>query len=253
MIPYREYRPHPALAPYVACYWSITSPTPLINRVLPDGCTDIVVSDTLQVVGTMRQAILVPVDSQSITVGIRFKPGGGAAFFRLPLHELTDDTLDLDLLWGHCAHELAEQVHQASTASAKIAHLESFLLCRLDLLPSFNSTLQSAVAAVRQVHGDITITDLRTRLALSERQLERDFLQYTGLTPRQFVRLTRFRHVVSLLHQPALPLTDVAYRAGYYDQAHFIHDFKAFASITPREYRREQGDVGFLQFPTLTF
>ncbi|MBI1281916.1 MAG: hypothetical protein GC179_27575 [Anaerolineaceae bacterium] len=78
MMPYREYHPHPALAPYVACYWSITSPKPLINRVLPDGCTDIVVSDTLQVVGTMRRAILVPVESQSVTVGIRFKPLGGA-------------------------------------------------------------------------------------------------------------------------------------------------------------------------------
>ncbi len=253
MIPYREYRPHPALAPYVACYWSITSPIPLVNRVLPDGCMDIVAGDSLVVVGTMRQAILVPVDSQSITVGIRFKPGGGAAFFRLPLQELTDDTLDLGFLWGRCADELAEQVTSASTVSAKITQLEAFLLRRLDLLPSFNPTLQSAVSAVRQAHGNITITALRTNLSLSERQLERGFLQYTGLTPRQFARLTRFRQVVSLLHQPALPLTDVAYHAGYYDQAHFIHDFKALAGLTPREYRREQGDVGFLQFPSLTF
>ena len=253
MTPYREYRPHPALVPYVACYWSITSPIPLINCVLPDGCTDIVVSDTVEVVGTMRQAILVPVDSQSITVGIRFKPGGGAAFFRLPLNELTDDTLDLRSLWGRCADELAEQIAQSSTARTKIAHLEAFLLCRLDLLPSFNPTLQSAIAAIRQAHGDITVTALRTNLSLSERQLERSFLQYTGLTPRQFARLTRFRQVVSLLHQPAIPLTDVAYHAGYYDQAHFIHDFKALAGLTPRDYRREQQDVGFLQFPALTF
>ncbi len=253
MTAYREYHPHPALAPYVACYWSITSPTPLINRVLPDGCTDIIVSDTVEVVGTMRQAILVPVHSQSITVGIRFKPGGGAAFFRLPLHELTDNTLGLSSLWGRCADQLAEQVAQALTASAKINRLEAFLLRRLDLLPSFNPTLQSAIAAVRQAHGDITVTTLRTNLFLSERQLERCFLQYTGLTPRQFARLTRFRQVVSLLQQSTLPLTDVAYRAGYYDQAHFIHDFKALAGLTPRDYRREQQDVGFLQFSALTF
>lgn len=148
---------------------------------------------------------------------------------------------------------MAEQIVTASTASAKIAQLEAFLLHRLDRLAPFNPTLQTAVDAVRQAHGDITVTALRTHLSLSERQLERSFLHYTGLTPRQFVRLTRFRQVVQLLHQPEISLTDVAYRAGYYDQAHFIHDFKALADLTPREYRREQGDVGFLQFPAVTF
>ena len=253
MMPYREYSPHPALAPYVACYWSITSPTPLINRILPDGCTDIIIADTVEVVGTMRQAILIPVDSQSLTIGVRFKPGGGAAFFRFPLHELTDATLDLHQLWGRCADELAEQLAEVVRPQEKIIRLEMFLLQRLHLLPSFNPTLQSAIAAVRQVHGDITVTTLRTNLSLSERQLERCFLHATGLTPRQFTRLTRFRQVVHLLHQPALTLTDVAYRAGYYDQAHFIHDFKTLAGLTPRDYRREQQDVGFLQFPSLTF
>src|ERR1041385_5334960 len=115
MIPYREYPPHPALAPYVACYWSITSPTPLINRVLPDGCTDILVTDTLEVVGAMSQAIVIPVASQSVTVGIRFKPGGVSAFFRLPLHELTDATLDLRTLWGCATHDLADQLAEATT------------------------------------------------------------------------------------------------------------------------------------------
>jgi AraC-like DNA-binding protein len=253
MTAYQEYTPHPALAPYVACYWSITAAAPLINRVLPDGCVDILVGETLEVVGTMRQAMLIPMTRPALSLGIRFKPGGGAAFFRLPLHELTDHMLDLDSLWGRCTQELAEQVACASSIPAKIAHIEAFLLCRLPLLPSANSTFQSAIAAVRQAHGDITVTTLRTDLALSERQLERLFLQYTGLTPRQFARLTRFRQVVHLLHQPVLSLTDVAYRAGYYDQAHFIHDFKSLAGLTPRDYRREQQDVGFLQFPALSF
>ena len=253
MTAYREYPPHPALAPYVACYWSITSPTPLINRILPDGCTDIIIADTVEVVGTMRQAILIPVDSQSLTIGVRFKPGGGAAFFRLPLHELTDATLDLHQLWGRCADELAEALAGVVRTQEKIIRLEMFLLQRLHLLPPFNPTLQSAIAAVRRVHGNISVTTLRTNLSLSERQLERCFLHSTGLTPRQFTRLTRFRQVVHLLHQPTLTLTDVAYRAGYYDQAHFIHDFKALAGTTPRDYRREQQDVGFLQFPVLTF
>ena len=253
MIPYREYRPHPALAPYVACYWSIASPTPLMNRVLPDNCTDILVGDTLEVVGAMRRAILVPVDSQSVSVGIRFKPGGGSAFFRLPLHEITDETLPLRALWGCSTAELTELLTDAATARDKLALVEAFLLRRLDGLPSLDSILQLAIDTVRRTHGDISVTSLRTDLALSERQLERVFLQNIGLSPRQFARITRFRQVVPLLNQPHLPLTDVAYRAGYYDQAHFTHDFKAFAGVTPRDYRREQQDVGFLQFPTLTF
>jgi AraC-like DNA-binding protein len=251
--PYVEYVPHPALAPYVACYWSIAASVPLINRILPDGCTDILVQDNLEVVGAMSQAIVLPVDSHSLTVGIRFKPGGGAAFFRLPLHELTDQTLELRSLWGCATLDLTERLAEAVTAHQKIACLEAFLLRRLDQLPSLDTTVQSAIAAIRQAHGDISVTILRTDLALSERQLERTFRHHTGLTPRQFTRLTRFRQVVHLLHQPALPLTDVAYRAGYYDQAHFIHDFKALAGLTPRDYRHEQQDVGFIQFSQLTF
>jgi transcriptional regulator GlxA family with amidase domain len=131
--------------------------------------------------------------------------------------------------------------------------LEAFLLRRLDQSPSLDQTVQSAIAAVRRAQGDISVTALRTDLSLSERQLERTFRQQTGLTPRQFTRLIRFRQVVHLLHQPTLSLTDVAYQAGYYDQAHFIHDFRAFAGLTPRDYRREQQDVGFLQSSTLTF
>ena len=250
--PYREFQPHPALAPYVACYWGITSPLPLVNRVLPDGCTDIVVSDTLEVIGTMRQAVCVPVDAGSITIGVRFKPGGGAAFFRLPLHELTDSSLELRALWGRSAGELADQQAGAITLHDKIARLEACLLSRLDRLPALDTTLQTALTAVQDTRGAISITDLRTSLALSERQLERIFHHHTGLSPRQFVRLTRFRHGLALLRQPARSLTNVAHHAGYYDQAHFIHDFKALAGITPRDYRREQQDVGFLQFTALT-
>ncbi len=253
MTPYREYPPHPALAPYVACYWSITASLPITNRILPDGCMDIIMADSLEVIGTMRQAIKVEMAVGQMGVGVRFKPEGASAFFRLPLHELTDDSLELRALWGRCADDLTGQVGEASTVYDKIAHLEAALLCRLHLLPSSNPTLQQAIAAVRQARGDITVTNLRQQLALSERQLERCFHQHTGLSPRQFARVTRFRHVVRLLHQPTLPLTDVAYRAGYYDQAHFIHDFKALAGLTPGDYRLEQQNVGFLQFPALTF
>src|SRR5690349_5184283 len=172
MIPYREYPPHPALAPYVACYWSITSPAPLINRILPDGCTDIVVSDTIEAVGAMSQAILLPVPSQSLTIGIRFKPGAGSVFFRLPLHELTDVTLDLYTLWGHVTHDLTDQLAEATTAQQKITILEAFLLRRLDQSPALDQTVQSAIAAVRKAQGDISVTALRTDLSFSERQLE---------------------------------------------------------------------------------
>lgn len=252
MIPYLEYPPHPALAPYVACYWCITSPMPLVNRILPDGCTDMVVTDNIKFVGAMRHAFVSQLIPDEVTVGVRFKPGGSAAFFRLPLHELTDDEVPLPDLWGRCAHDLTEQIALTTNPRVKIAHLEAALLCRLDGLPSLNTTLQQAVHTVRQTNGDITVTDLRTTLALSERQLERCFHQNTGLSPRQFARVTRFRQVLDLLHQPTLSLTQVAYRARYYDQAHFIHDFKALAGLTPRDYRREQQDVGFLQFPAVT-
>lgn len=249
---YREYPPHPALAPYVACYWSVASAAEVRNRVLPDACIDIVFAGSLKVVGAMRRAAVLMVSQEQAAAGIRFKPGGAAAFLRLPLHEVTDEQLPLDALWGCEGEMLSERLMTVFSTSDRIGLLEATLLHRLASITQYNPTVQYALHIIRRSQGNVSVTTLRTTLALSERQLERSLQQATGLAPRELTRITRFQQAVHLLRRPGISLTETAHQAGYYDQAHFIRDFKALAGVTPGGYRQEQQNVGFVQLPDLT-
>jgi AraC-like DNA-binding protein len=252
---YREYIPHPALVPYVQCYWSIASSSrELINHVLPDGCADIIFTMTetecvATVVGAMQSAIHSPVNAITTFVGVRFKPGCALPFLRLPLYELTDSLVSLHELWGKVGDHLAEKIHAAPSIAAQVAQLENALLQKICYVPDIDLLTLDALHTIRRAKGHISVHRLTTHLALSERQLERRFSQQTGLSPKMFARLIRFRTAAMLLQQqPMLPLQDLVHEIGFYDQAHFIHDFKAFSGLTPTEYLAQQRNVGFLQY-----
>jgi AraC-like DNA-binding protein len=252
---YREYPPHPALATYVQCYWSIASSSrELINHVLPDGCVDVIFTMTeaecvAEVVGTMQSAIHSPVNAMTTFVGVRFKPGGALPFLRLPMHELTDSFLNLNDLWDGVGDHLAEKIHTAPTIAAKVTQLENALLQEVICVPDIDLLTLDALHTIQRAKGHISVHTLTAQLALSERQLERRFSQHTGLSPKMFARLIRFRTAAMLLQQqPTRPLQDLVHEIGFYDQAHFIHDFKAFSGLTPTEYLAQQRNVGFLQY-----
>jgi AraC-like DNA-binding protein len=252
---YQEHAPHPALADYVQCYWSIApSAGELLNHVMPDGCADIMftVDDTAcfgEVIGTMQLAINVLIEPRTTSIGVRFKPGGALPFLRLPMHEITDHTLHLNDLWGRVGTYLAEQLYEALTIPAKIARLENELLQRVLCTPTVDTLTMDTLHYILNTKGSVSVRDLTNHAALSERQLERRFRQHTGISPKMFARMIRFRSAAMMLQQqPQLPLQDLVYASGFYDQAHFIHDFKAFAGLTPTEYQARQHDVGFLQY-----
>ncbi|MFN8375083.1 MAG: helix-turn-helix domain-containing protein [Anaerolineae bacterium] len=252
---YQEYVPHPALAAYVQCYWSIAqSAQPLTNHVLPDGCIDVMFSVTAgacfaDVVGTMLSAASVPLEPATTFLGVRFKPGGALPFLRVSAQTLTDGVLRLDDVWPSVTRDLSEQIHDAPTLAAKVARLEAELLRRVLAIPAVDVLTLNTIHYIRAARGRVSVRELSTHAALSERQLERRFREHTGLSPKLFARLIRFRSAAMLLQQqPQLAVQDLVFASGFYDQAHFIHDFKAFAGVTPSEYQAQQRDVGFLQY-----
>lgn len=113
-------RPSPGLAPWIECFWSIhAGPGPsLLNRVLPDGCSDLIVgvggSPAAMIVGTMRTALVVPLAAPATLLGVRFHPGAALRILDTPLTELTDRRIPLDALWGSAADELSTALAQAA-------------------------------------------------------------------------------------------------------------------------------------------
>ncbi|PST81813.1 AraC family transcriptional regulator [Pedobacter yulinensis] len=153
--------------------------------------------------------------------------------FNLPATLLTDCSADMKTLFGREGEILEEQMMLARDNDERIRHACTFLEQRLGYAKPENLRLISFIRAM----GDQPVHFNRLSAAeyLSVRQFERRFKHLTGFRPKLFFRISRFN---ALLNRPAQGklLTQLAHEHGYYDQAHFIHDFKIFSGHSPKAY-----------------
>jgi AraC-like DNA-binding protein len=260
---YAEFLPSPELAPWVECYWSIrASDAPAFsNRVLPDGCADLIVGiagdPTPMVVGAMRTAAVIPTAGTVDLFGIRFHPGAALALLDAPLGELTDRRIRLEAIWGSAAEELAAALEPAAPA-ARAARAEGLLRRRLAAAwvgrrRGDEAMVTEAVKLLRRARGGVGVGQVAAALGIGQRRLERAFDRSVGLSPKALARVLRFRRALrdlGRLHDPrsAPGWASLALGAGYADQSHFIREFKALAGLTPSRYLAERRGVGFVQY-----
>jgi AraC-like DNA-binding protein len=262
LLTYREHTPAPALAALVRCYWTVRGVTPSadlpLNRVLPDGCLDVIfdladnpdadqpAGERAYVVGAMLEAEVFRHAGAMDMVGVRFAPGAAPLFLRTPAHELTATVATASAIWSDAPDVLA-QLRETPALSDRLRLLDEYLLARLDAQDKAGLALRG-MNAIERSRGLISLTALRAELATGERTLQRRFEDWVGLTPKQALRIARFRHALSLLFaKPRHTLARIAAICGYSDQAHLTNEFQALARITPRAYAQERGLVGFLQ------
>jgi AraC-like DNA-binding protein len=257
---YRELLPSPALSDAVECYWSIRAEAPaaIPNRVLPDGCADLIVGIPglagPAVVGTMRAAAVVPIAGRVDLFGIRFRPGAASRFLGVPLGELAGRRVALDQLWGAAAARAADLLEPADLA-ARVSAAERLLLDAKGLLLRDADLVASAVALLRRARGGVGVRETAAALAVSERRLQRAFAEAVGLSPKALARVLRFRRAVRAIgrtRRTGAPIgwAALAAGAGYADQPHLIREFRALAGLTPARYAAEQRAVGFVQYGT---
>jgi AraC-like DNA-binding protein len=174
---------------------------------------------------------------QTGTVLVFFREGGAAAFFRQPLHELFRQSLPLETLLSHSVVSLLqEQLFEAKTDQQKIHVIERFMLSAMASIGYEQDHLVSA--AVRHIHennGDTRINDLVKLLHTSHSPLERRFRKLIGTSPKKYASIVRLQHIVQSL-KPGSSLPAAVYNNGYYDQAHFIKQFKTFTGLTPERF-----------------
>jgi len=232
---YREHAAPERLRPYVECFWSIEPGEALPDYpVLPDGCVDIVYSPNTgpQIVGTMTSVQRFTLEAGQTQIGVRFRPGMAPGFVGAPGRETTDRLLQLDEVWGSKGRELGARMGEAKSAEQCIALLEANLIGE-----AHPNVVQKISAYIVDRSGQIRVDDLAFDAAMSARQLRRLFLEEMGLTPKHFCRVIRFRHSLPRLRSAKRgDWTQVALDCGYYDQAHFINEFREFSGYTPGEF-----------------
>jgi AraC-like DNA-binding protein len=264
LLTYREHTPAPALAALVRCYWTVRGPAPSadlpLNRVLPDGCLDVIfdladhgeadqpTGERAYVVGAMLEAEVFHHSSAMDMIGVRFAPGAAPLFLRTPAHELTSTVAPASAVWSE-ALDVVAQLKETALLDDRLRLLDKYLLARLDAQGKANLALHG-MNIIERSRGLISLSALRDELGSGERTLQRKFEAWVGLTPKQALRIARFRHALYLLFaKPPHTLARIAAMCGYTDQAHLTNEFQALARTTPRAYAQERGLVGFLQDP----
>ena len=238
-IEYREYRPPARLLPYLECFWTMRAAAePGEHIVLPDGCADILFSQGageshLRVIGGMTVAQRPSLLPSEELFGVRFRPGMWGLFLRAPWPELTDRSLPLDRVAGRKAACLHEQLGNNPAVEERIRVLGDWLGA-----PRQDTVVQRVADQIARQAGQVRVEDLSAAAGISPRQLRRLFLEQTGRTAKQLARILRFRRSAALLQQTVQPSgAQMALECGFYDQAHFINEFRAFSGCTPGEYQ----------------
>lgn len=238
-IQYREHRPSPALERYIECFWTIETTTDAApHTVLPDGCVDILLTSgagrtDLLMVGGMTVARPETLPRGQKLFGVRFRPAMWNLFLSAPWKELTDQAVSLEQIVNGRAKLLRERLEDSRNVAGMIRATESWLG-----IPRQETVVQRVAEYMARKHGQTRLDDLTAAAGLSSRQIRRLFVEQTGLTPKELARVLRFRHSVERLQSDAGPASaELALECGYYDQAHFINEFRAFSGSTPGEYQ----------------
>jgi AraC-like DNA-binding protein len=192
--------------------------------------------------GTHSQYIIIDALPASSMIGAHFKPGGAAVFLDMPADEIRDRVVDLESIWGRGSRDLREQLLAAKSPSEKFHVLEQFLCA---LLARRKSELQRRVSwALHRFISEPrvgTIGDVVQDLGISHKHFIEQFRRQVGLTPKLFCRIQRFQEVLRKINAKQLVQgAQLAVDCGYFDQAHFVHDFQAFTGLNPSNYLGRQ-------------
>lgn len=259
---YRTYMPRSPLSDFVELFWSYEgyNPPHAQERVIPTGTMQLIFNlreDEFRVYdrqgyrfqslggcllsGAHSKFVVIDTASQASTVGVHFKPGGAYPFLELPASELRDSDVPLDALWGAKAIELRDRLLEAETPEARFRILEQTLLAQVARPPAHHPAVALALNEFQSMPRTRTMKEISEHASLSRRRLIQLFREEVGLTPKLFCRIRRFQEVIRLLERSQrVEWSDVALSCGYFDQAHFIHDFRAFSGVTPTTYLARQ-------------
>ncbi|WP_307722246.1 AraC family transcriptional regulator [Thermosporothrix hazakensis] len=258
---YHRYSPA-SLAAYVAFFWFYEGEKPAhtMERRLPDGSVSLVINlheDRTRLYNRERPErfceysgsvlsgahstfLLLDTGCLASVMGVVFRPGGAFPFLSFPLHEIANTVISLDTLWDE---DLRELLLDAETYQQRFERLEHFLLARLKETKPVHPAVPCAVRKMQKEYGALPIAGLVEDLGMSQTRFVQIFKEAIGITPKQFCRIVRFQKT---LHQLAkgqsAPLSRLALECGYFDQAHFIHDFRNFAALSPSDYLTRRGE-----------
>jgi len=259
---FKKILPSLVLRPYVRNYWLFDvneRDIPFAQLLFPFGSFELIINlqnapqmkmvgdkstftqpDSLYL-GQFTRPFVLNFTKSTKCIGVSLQPWIGKLLFKFPAQEFTDRVMNVGIVddkW-----RLREKLLEAKTESEWLAHLEIFLEMKLK---NFEADTVSSKIANSIINSPTTqeFKNIVSSIGFTRRRIEQRFLETTGLPMGFFVRKVRFQKAVNLLRVECQhPLTAIGYQAGYYDQAHFIREFKEFSGLSPSKFLKETSQM----------
>jgi AraC-like DNA-binding protein len=194
---YIEYKPHPALSRYIQCFWHYKSDDSSDNPsvIIPDNCSDILFDLSRQgeisslFIGTMTRPIS---SSRKQLIGIRFKPGYAYSFLGMPMKEFTDIIVELKDFWKDTGL-LEQEICSKDNVFQRINYLQDMLISRQNKFPRIPVSISNTLQSIASDAEFNSVENLSSEAGVSRQHLRRIFLEYVGINPVQYMRISRIR------------------------------------------------------------
>ncbi len=230
-----------------------------VDRFLPNGDTEILIDfhDTPQYVydnntlkeiqacnhvwasGLRTEPITIPSGNGAAMMVISFKKGRSAPFFPFPMEEIRDSVVDADLIWGSDFGDLRESLLDEKDIDQRFLMVEGFLLSKFRSKLNLDPCVAFALGEMIERPDQTNIATMNAKIGYSQKHFGAMFKKQIGVTPKSFLKIMRFQKAVRTIDAATeIDWTTIAHDCGFYDQAHFINDFKQFSGFTPEQYSK---------------
>lgn len=267
----KEYAPRESLKPFVELFWegsfNINATTPMSMQMIPNGCLELIIhlndlhcdlesnnrwsqTPDHMIIGLITQPRKVRFQNFVRVFAIRFKPEGIYNIFGIPSSLLLEHYHDMSMVLGSSFLEFCHRLKENINVVSMIQRTENYLLKNLHDRKIELNYVNRAAHLIRNTKG-IKIKDLSNKLLISQRKLQREFKDILGISPKHYLRLVRINEVLRLINDNhMINLTHIAHHCGYFDQAHFIKDFKNITGQKPSIFMKDSEQ--FISRPGLT-
>jgi hypothetical protein len=255
---YETFPPHPDLEALVKCHWILEVPADADaqrQRIIPDGCLEMIftlgddikrytvgdefiIQPRAMILGQTIEPFYIQPMGQVNTFAVRFYPYGFINFADTSLNNLANRETPLGLLFGEePARELEGKIVHAKDTKERIAIAEGFLLNKLNERATIDHIVKATVDVLFSTRGKAVLNTILKDDLSKRRQLERKFQKQIGISAKQLGKVIRLQTALKLLlNRQSENLARIAYESEYYDQAHFIRDFKEFTGTNPGSF-----------------
>lgn len=235
-----------------------------VDRFLPNGDTEILIdfndqpqyiydNESLKEIqachniwasGIRTEPITIPAGTDARMMVIMCKKGMAYPFFPFPMDEISDSVVDADLIWGMSFAYLREKLLETPDIGVRFKLTEDFLVRNFLGSALLNPCVDYALTEIIRRPDQINLSRLSDKIGYSQKHFISMFKRQVGVTPKAYLKILRFQKAINdIEHSAKVDWMSISHDCGFYDQAHFINDFRLFSGFTPEQYLKQKSDL----------